>query len=134
MLNRLKELRQRIPLTQTELAEAVGTTPQTIQRLESGKINISVEWARRLAPVLSVDPAYLLGWDTPVDTPQDEKDLLDTYRQLPLVMQYSTLALMAAMVADYPPASESTKKHFKAIRDRYSGLAGHNDPKEKGGS
>lgn len=134
MLNRLKELRQRTSLTQIELAESVGTTPQTIQRLENGKINLSVEWAQRLAPVLSVDPAYLLGWDVPVDTPQDEKDLLETYRALPPIMQYSTLALMAAMVADHPAASESAKKHFKAVRDRYSGLARHKEDKEKGGS
>lgn len=134
MLNRIKQARTNAGITQTALAKKIGTTPQTAQRLESGAISLTVEWANKIAEALGVAPAYLLGWDAPLSTPQDEIDLLDTYRALPPIMQYSTLALMAAIVADHPTASESTKKHFKAVRDRYSGLARHKEDKEKGGS
>ncbi|WP_348657966.1 helix-turn-helix transcriptional regulator, partial [uncultured Thalassospira sp.] len=128
-----KEMRKRCGLKLSDIAEAIGTTPQTVHRLENEQISLSTDWVEKIAAVLGVEPSYLVGWDTPTDTPQDERDLLDTYRALPPIMQYSTLALMAAIVADHPGASVSTQKHFKTIRDRYSGLAGHKEDKEKGG-
>lgn len=42
-----------------EIASATGTTPQTIQRLESGSMTLSVDWLLRICKALGIDPACL---------------------------------------------------------------------------
>ncbi len=61
---RLKELRKKNKLTLEELADAIGTSKQTIHRYENGIItNIPHEKIERLAEALSVSPSELMGWD-----------------------------------------------------------------------
>jgi transcriptional regulator with XRE-family HTH domain len=60
MQNRIKDYRKKLAMTQTELAAIVGTTPQTISRLETGSITLSTDWLARLAQVFRIDPADLL--------------------------------------------------------------------------
>lgn len=70
MKNTLNEARTRVGLTQAQLAERVNTTQSQIQRLESGQRKLSLEWARRLAPHLQIDPIQLLlgeNLNAPVD-------------------------------------------------------------------
>jgi len=56
---RLKRRRRARKLTLQAVAELVGTTPQTVQRLESGGMTLSVEWVLRLCRVFEYDPARL---------------------------------------------------------------------------
>ena len=64
----LKELRKAKRLTLEEVAEAIGTSKQTIHRYENGTIsNIPREKIERLAEVLGVSPSYLMGWNTAFD-------------------------------------------------------------------
>ena len=66
--NRLKSIRKERGLTLQELAEAVGTSKQTIHRYENGVIaNIPDEKVVSIAKALEVSPAHLMGWadDTP---------------------------------------------------------------------
>lgn len=49
MRNELKVYRARRELTQAELAEAVGVTRQTINAIETGRYDPSLELAFRLA-------------------------------------------------------------------------------------
>lgn len=51
MKNRLKEMRERIGMTQEELAVRVNVSRQTIISLEKGKYNPSIRLAYRLARV-----------------------------------------------------------------------------------
>ena len=45
----LKELRTRLRLTQSELAEVLGTTERTIRRYENGELRFSIElWQIKL--------------------------------------------------------------------------------------
>lgn len=60
-MNRIKELREKRGLTLAQLAELVGTSHATIQRLESSKMKLTQEWANRLAQVLSVQLAEVFG-------------------------------------------------------------------------
>ena len=61
--NKLKELRRAKKLTLEELAEAVGTSRQTIHRYETGKIsNIPPEKVEALAQALDTTPSALMGW------------------------------------------------------------------------
>ena len=59
---RLKEWRERRLLTQRELAERVGVTPGTINRIERGVHRPRLATVRRLAEALGVDPDDLVEW------------------------------------------------------------------------
>lgn len=60
MKNRIRQFRRQRGLTLRELAETVGTTPQTISRLETEVMTLSTEWLERLATALNVHPIELL--------------------------------------------------------------------------
>jgi len=59
MENYLHDLRTASGYTQEELAALAGTTHSTIQRLESGKRELSMKWAKVLAPYLNCHPTDL---------------------------------------------------------------------------
>ena len=61
---RLRTLRRRVGLTQVELAQRLGTTQQTVQRLERGNRSL-MRWIDRLAKALDVPPHTFLGDETP---------------------------------------------------------------------
>ncbi|MBR2612040.1 MAG: helix-turn-helix domain-containing protein [Clostridia bacterium] len=66
MLGRkIHDLRKARGLTLLEVAEAVGTSKQTVSRYEKGIItNIPKEKIELLARALSVTPAELMGWES----------------------------------------------------------------------
>lgn len=55
----IRSARKRKKLTLSEVATRCGTTPQTVQRLETANMTLSVEWIERLCGALDVDPAEL---------------------------------------------------------------------------
>lgn len=60
MTTRIREVRRRRGLTLQSLAEKVGTTPQTIQRLETNNMTVSIDWLLRIADALELSAADLL--------------------------------------------------------------------------
>lgn len=60
-MNRIRELREKKRLSTYKLAELVGTTQSTIHRLEAGQRKLTVEWMRRIADALGVQPADLIA-------------------------------------------------------------------------
>ena len=65
---RIRKRRKEKRLTLEALAQAVGTSKQTIQRYESGVIShIPFDKVEAIAEVLDVQPAHLLGWDREID-------------------------------------------------------------------
>lgn len=59
----IKVLREKIGLTQQQLAEAVDTPQPQISRLEAGQRKLTKEWAERLAAPLRTTPEILLFGD-----------------------------------------------------------------------
>lgn len=60
---RIKLLRDSNNITQTELAEIVGTTKQNIYKYENGIItNIPSDKVELIAKHFHVSPAYIMGW------------------------------------------------------------------------
>ena len=60
---RLRQLRKEKGITLEELAEAVGTSKQTIHRYENGVIaNVPHERISAMARALGVSPSELMGW------------------------------------------------------------------------
>jgi len=60
----IKELREKLKLSQADLAEAVGTSQPQIKRLEAGDRKLTKEWAERLSPHLGIAPESLLFGNT----------------------------------------------------------------------
>lgn len=64
--NRLREIRKAKGLTLQFVADAIGTTPTQISRLELSQRRLSDHWAERLAPVLGTRPSAMFSDDTVV--------------------------------------------------------------------
>lgn len=60
-MNRIKELREKAGFSQYKLADLVGTTAATIQRIETGKRPLSEKWARAIADALGLQVAEIFG-------------------------------------------------------------------------
>lgn len=56
----IQKRRKRAGLTLRNIADAVKTTPQTIQRLETDQMTLSMEWVDKIAIVLKCAPQELL--------------------------------------------------------------------------
>lgn len=61
-MNRLKELRQNKKLSQKEMAETLGFSLRTFQRMENGESQIKPDKAQQLADYFGVSVGYLLGY------------------------------------------------------------------------
>lgn len=60
---RIRNLRQKLGLTQEELAKRAGyTSRSTINKMEKGLIDITQSKFVRLSKILGVTPSQLLGW------------------------------------------------------------------------
>jgi len=103
----LKQRRELCGLTQSELADKVGTSKQNIYKYETGIVtNIPIPRIEKLATILGVSAEELAGWNEPVSDSSncttDELELLSYYRLMPdldkgrllgeLCMKYGHLA------------------------------------------
>lgn len=68
--NHLRAWRTHRNLTQTELADLVGTTQAQINHLECGERALSAKWLRKLADALKTTVGHLLDHD-PGELPTD---------------------------------------------------------------
>lgn len=59
----LRATRKRRGKTLTDIAELIGTTPQTVQRLETGGMPITIDRLEKLCNALNIDPGDLLSSD-----------------------------------------------------------------------
>ena len=59
-MSKLRELRTAHDFSMKRLGELAGTTAQTVERLEKGKMKLTKEWAERLAPHLGVTAQALV--------------------------------------------------------------------------
>lgn len=61
MRTRIRYFRKARGMTQTKLAESLGTTAATVSRLETADMTVSTGWLERLAEALDVGVTDLLG-------------------------------------------------------------------------
>ena len=91
----LRELRREQRLTQTDLANIIGTSKSAVGNWELGLREPDFETLQRLADYFHVTTDYLLGRDAPTDGGQkekpvdddglseDERTILELLRQVP---------------------------------------------------
>ena len=61
---RILELREQLGISQTELADTIGVSKQTMYKYENGIIsNVPPDKIEAMATVLKTTPAYLMGWE-----------------------------------------------------------------------
>ncbi len=108
----LKARRHTLGMTLEEVAKAVGTSRQTVQKYESGIIaNIPSDRIEKLAEALRTTPAYLMGWTDNTDLANfqskdlkqisdKESFLLEGFRKLTKDQQEFMLKAIAAQVQE----------------------------------
>ncbi|MGI9169768.1 MAG: helix-turn-helix domain-containing protein [Caulobacteraceae bacterium] len=77
--NYLKAWREHRGMTQTRLAQTIGTTGAVISLLEAGERRLSDKWLLKIAPVLNTRPGHLLELD-PADL---STDILEIWAEIP---------------------------------------------------
>ena len=102
---KLHSLRRARGLTLSELAEAIGTSKQTISRYEKGIIsNIPKEKIELLARALEVSPPELMGWE----------DNLDRYDNL-LPIGTKRLPMLGRIACGKPIFAEAEHEAFVSV-------------------
>jgi phage repressor protein C with HTH and peptisase S24 domain len=72
-MNMIKELREKLKLSQADLAEAIGTSQPQIKRLENSERKLTKEWAVRLSVPLKVSPETILFGSPQTEANADEE-------------------------------------------------------------
>ncbi len=60
MQTRIRKLRKTRGWTLRQLADQIGTTPQTVQRLETANMTVSMDWLEKFANAFNVSPVDLM--------------------------------------------------------------------------
>ncbi|SFR86756.1 DNA-binding transcriptional regulator, XRE-family HTH domain [Sphingomonas jatrophae] len=80
--NRIRELRMAAGLSQQKLGDAIGTSKMTVSDLERGKMELTLDYMRRLSRALSCAPADLLPEeDNPWSLTAEEQTLITRLRE-----------------------------------------------------
>ena len=61
---RIRTARKQKGMNQTQLANALGKSLRTIQKYESGEIEVSIAMINELAGLLDTTSTYLIGYET----------------------------------------------------------------------
>lgn len=80
--NRIRALRMRAALSQQALADKVGVSKVTISSLEVGRMQLTLDYMKRLARVLGLPPVDLLNEDEQNQFLRaEEMELVRAYRE-----------------------------------------------------
>lgn len=60
---RIKTMRKRKGLNQTELADLLGKSLRTVQKYETGEIEVSIGVVNTIAKLLDTTPTFILGYE-----------------------------------------------------------------------
>lgn len=105
--DRIMQLRLHRGMTQTELAEAVGETKQTIYKYEHGIVaNIPISKVEAIAKALRCPPSALTGWD--------EVQITDAERDAEMAALLDTLAKREDMRMLFKLAQDATPDDVRA--------------------
>lgn len=74
---RIKMLRKRKGLNQTELAQLLDKSLRTIQKYETGEIEVSIAVVNQLANLLDTTSTYILGYESATAPIRNLADVMD---------------------------------------------------------
>lgn len=73
---RIKTLRKRKGLNQTQLATLLGKSLRTMQKYETGEIEVSIDVVNSLAKHLDTTPTFILGYETNTSPIRNLSDIM----------------------------------------------------------
>lgn len=79
---RIKLLRKRKGMSQSSLSVLIGKSIRTVQKYETGEIEVSQFVASKLAKVLDTTPTYILGYETSNASLVTLADVMDYFFKL----------------------------------------------------
>jgi transcriptional regulator with XRE-family HTH domain len=80
--NRIREHRRAAGLSLEKLGQRIGRTKATMQSLETGEMNLTVQYMREIAGALAVAPTdLLLQADNPESLAIHERELIEALRR-----------------------------------------------------
>lgn len=74
---RIKTLRKRKGLNQTALAQLINKSLRTVQKYETGEIEVSIAVVNQLADVLETTSTYILGYESSTTQIRNLADVMD---------------------------------------------------------
>ena len=74
---RIRALRKRKGYNQQELANIIGKSLRTVQKYESGEIEVSIAVVNQLADALETTPTFILGYETDIAPIRSLADVLN---------------------------------------------------------
>lgn len=74
---RIRSLRKRKGYNQQELADILGKSLRTVQKYESGEIDVSIAVVNQLAEVLETTPTFILGYETEIAPVRSLADVMN---------------------------------------------------------
>lgn len=117
----LRRRRKELGLTLSQIADQMGVTEATVQRWESGNIKtIRHEKIAKLAEVLDVNPATLMGWDDETDSfsGKTKNDRKEFYKIMMDIMDEKDLN-----IPDFAQACNLSDREVRSIIIRHSKTA-----------
>ena len=88
----IKNRRLELSLTLEDVSNKLGISKPTLQRYESGVIsNVPFEKIERLAEILGIAPACLIGWEEKqkIQLSDDQLNIINEYRNLDYVGKHT---------------------------------------------
>lgn len=74
---RIKQLRKRKGVNQTELAQMLKKSLRTVQKYETGEIEVSISVVNQIADLLDSTPTYILGYESSTTQIRTLSDVMD---------------------------------------------------------
>lgn len=74
---RIKQLRKRKGLNQTELAQKLKKSLRTVQKYETGEIEVSIAVVNQIADLLDTTSTYILGYESSTTQIRTLADVMD---------------------------------------------------------
>ena len=95
---RVRSLRRRAGMTQTELAERIGKSLDTVSNIERGVSSTRIETMAAIATALSGDLAELFEWSEPVSPDKEKRRAVERLVRLVEGESAETIERVTAMV------------------------------------
>lgn len=99
LADRIRQAREAAGLNQSDLARRLGVKPQSVNQWERGKTRPGMRRLEKIASVLGVSAAELVGEDSAAASGQrsDEVALIHAYRRLPADRKSTALRVLRAL-------------------------------------
>lgn len=101
---RIAEAREARGYTQEQLAQAIGTTQQTIQRWESGQVTPRIDKVEDVSRALGITMSFLLGIDDnkKEQLSAQEQEIVDIMRSVTVEGKNQLLIYARGIASSYP--------------------------------